>query len=124
MTHKKHYNMNLPAGRQGLGEANAHRFAELALPNLLMRRSAHVERGALAYRGSQRWRIMARRLHEIESQLSAWEAANPEQYRQLPWYEAREEFKRVGGQTPTWWELAGAADQCNRLMQKGLRGRH
>jgi hypothetical protein len=36
---------------------------------------------------------LGKKLAEIEAGLEIWEAANPELYKLLPWYESREQFK-------------------------------
>lgn len=51
------------------------------------------------------------RLALIEAELTQWEEAHPELYAQLPWYEAREQYKKdkAAGLVPEleWWEVAG-----------------
>lgn len=50
-------------------------------------------------------------LKVVEQQLTEWEAANPERYKKLPWYEAREEYKRQKAEgtlvEQPWWEIMG-----------------
>jgi hypothetical protein len=67
-------------------------------------------------RGVLKWKMLAAQLPVIEESLCAWEAQNPDAYRALPWFEAREAFKaqKLAGTVvwPEWWELAGAANHA------------
>lgn len=96
-------------------------FKDLRLPNLLKRYTAKGP-GFGKVRDTRRWILLAEMLPVIEEQLCAWEAANPEVYRDLPWYEAREAFKemKAHGEVvwPTWWELAGGLQHSQQAAQK------
>lgn len=68
--------------------------------------------GKLAH--AARWKKFVEvTLPQLEQQLTEWEAANPEKYEALPWYQAREDYKaaKARGEVkpPVWWEVMGAA---------------
>ena len=100
-----------PLGYGDRGQAE--KFKELRLPNLLKRTGATHGR---KMKGFTKWQKLAEQLPAIEEELCAWEAANPDAYRALPWFEQREAFKqqKSAGEVrwPEWWELAGAANHA------------
>ena len=100
-----------PLGYGDRGQAE--KFKELRLPNLLKRTSVAQGR---KMKGFTKWKKLADQLPAIEEELCAWEAANPDAYRALPWFEAREAFKALKDAGlvvwPEWWELAGAANHA------------
>ncbi len=42
---------------------------------------------------------------QLNSQMDAWEDANPHAVHLLPWYEARKAWKKAGRPSPEWYEL-------------------
>ena len=51
------------------------------------------------------------RLDRLNKLLDEWEAANPVQYKLLPWYESRQKWKAEGRPAPDWWELLLEAER-------------
>lgn len=115
---------------------HARMFYELGLPNLLSRYAKGVgsgrgtkphwkpvESSAFKFRGVLYWKTLARNLKKTEQALCIWEDANPQQYRELPWYEAREQYKaaKARGEVrdPTWWEIAGACSAAGANLLPG-----
>lgn len=59
------------------------------------------------------------RIALMEASLTAWEEAHPEKHAQLPWYEAREQYKRDKAlglvKAPEWWELDGLIQSMTKV---------
>ena len=99
--------------RQQWQRINAQTFARLGLTNLL-----RVRRGATwNLEGVKRWKEIARDLVEEERLLTKWEEEHPEEYKSMPWYEAREEYKaNRPSEGPKWYEVANALAACNYML--------
>lgn len=59
---------------------------------------------------------LLRELDELEAALTQFERDFPDLAKQLPWYEAREEYKalKAKGRAPraTWWQALAALESC------------
>lgn len=98
-----------------IGGQQVKQLAALRLPPVFRRHCVGagarngVGRADLKMRDSRAWKKLAHDVTVIEQQLCEWEQSHPEQYRRMPWYEAREAYKANRPlENLLWWEVAGA----------------
>jgi hypothetical protein len=86
------------AGEKRSSMAHAQTLKALRLPPILL---SLIKSGQLIEEIERIERLTA----VLNDQLDAWEAANPEKAVELPWFEARQQWKADGRPAADWWEL-------------------